>query len=158
MKEKTIMEVTTFNINSNVNSMDFNKRDLQIENDFTSKQAGFIKRQSSVSEGEYAVVVFWKTMADAAASMNKFMSDASVGDYAQMIDGPSMKMARYEMDKPFDAEKSQFVEVMSFDLVPGTDLTKFDVLNQKVETGKWTNSRTLGCDCANSSSVRMEKY
>ena len=135
MEGKHIMEVTTFNINANVNPTDFKARDLQVESDFTSKQPGFIKRQSGVDDkGSYVVIVFWEDVADADASMNKFMNDKAVADYAQMIDGPTMKMSRYIMDKPFDAENSQFVEVMSFNLKPGTDLDKFDVLNQKVET------------------------
>ncbi len=135
MKDLKIMEVTSFNINSNVNPMEFNKRDLQIQNDFTSKQAGFIKRQSGLNEkGQYVVLVFWQKMSDAKASMNKFMSDPSVSDYAKMIDGPSMKMARYTMDKPFDANESEFVEIMSFDLVSGADMTQFNLINKKVET------------------------
>ena len=41
--------------------MAFAKRDAQVESDFTSKQPGFIKRQSGVDEeGTYVVVVFWK--------------------------------------------------------------------------------------------------
>ncbi len=135
MNDMTIMEVTSFSINSNVKSSDFKNRDVQVGNDFTNKQPGFIKRQSGVNDkGEYVVIVFWEKMSDAKASMSKFMTDASVADYAQMIDGPTMKMARYAMDKPFDADKSQFVEVMSFDLKSGTDITKFNSLNQKVET------------------------
>lgn len=141
MENKTIMEVTTFNINSGVSPSDFKTRDLQVESDFTIKQPGFIKRQSAVNEkGEYAVIVFWEKMTDAEASMSTFMSDASVADYAQMIDGPTMKMARYSMDKPFDADKSEFVEIMSFDLKTGTDLTKFKTLNYKVETA-YTGTR-----------------
>ena len=135
MEVKTIMEVTSFNINANVSPMDFKARDLQVENDFTSKQPGFIKRQSGVNEkGEYVVVVYWEKVADADASMKKFMSDASVADYAQMIDGPTMKMARYKMDKAFDATNSQFVEIMAFDVKSGTDIAEFNALNQKVET------------------------
>ncbi|MFK7776104.1 MAG: nuclear transport factor 2 family protein [Saprospiraceae bacterium] len=135
MNGKTIMEVTTFNINSNVNSMIFAKRDAEVESDFTSKQPGFIKRQSGVDDkGNYVVVVYWKSLADAGASMNKFMGDASVADYAQMIDGPTMKMSRYAMDKSFNAEDSRFVEIMAFDVKPDTDMTKFDVTNQRVET------------------------
>ncbi len=135
MENKTVMEVTTFNIQSNVNPADFKKRDLQIESDFTSKQPGFIKRQSGINEkGEYLVVVFWKSLSDADASMNKFMGDASVADYAQMIDGNSMKMTRFTMNEPFNANKSQFVEIMSFDLNEGTDIKQFDVLNKRVET------------------------
>lgn len=140
MEGRTIMEVTTFNINSNANPTTFSTRDAQIERDFTSMQQGFIKRQSGIDDkGNYVVVVFWKSVTNADASMNKFMSDTSIADYAQMIDAPTMKMSRYNMDKPFNAGSSQFVEVMSFDVKLGTDMTKFDALNQKVEanfTGK----------------------
>ena len=140
MEGKTIMEVTTFNIKSDANPMAFAKRDAQVESDFTSKQPGFIKRQSGVDDkGNYVVLVYWKNLADADASMNKFMGDASVSNYAQMIDAPTMKMSRYAMDKPFDAADSRFVEIMSFDVKQGTDMAKFDALNQRVEadfTGK----------------------
>lgn len=135
MEAKQIMEVTTFNINSEVDPMAFAKRDAEVESDFTSKQPGFVKRQSGIDDkGNYAVIVFWESMANAEASMSKFMGDASVADYAQMIDGPSMKMARYAMDKAFDAKGSRFVEVMAFDLQAGTDIAAFDALNHKVET------------------------
>ncbi len=132
---KTIIEVTTFNINPNANPMAFAKRDTEVESDFTSKQPGFIKRQSAVDDkGNYVVVVYWKNVADAAASMNKFMTDASVADYAKMIDGPTMKMSRYAIDKPFDAEHSQFVEIMAYDVKTGTDMAQFTTTNYKVET------------------------
>lgn len=140
MEGKTIMEVTTFNINADADPMAFAKRDAQVERDFTSKQKGFIKRQSGVDDkGNYVVVVCWKSVADADASMSKFMGDALVADYAKMIDATSMKMSRYRMDKPFDAKDSRFVEIMSFDVNAGTDLVQFNATNQKVEsdfTGK----------------------
>lgn len=135
MNSKTIMEVTIFNIIDTVSPTDFKNRDLQVENDFTNKQAGFINRQSGINEkGEYVVVVFWETLADADASMAKFMKDASVADYAQMINGASMKMARYNMDKAFDAKQSKFIEIMTFDLAEGVKEEKFNKINQKVET------------------------
>ena len=62
------------------------------------------------------------------------MGDESVADYASMIDASTMKLSRYTMDKPFNANDSRFVEVMSFDVKSGTDLAKFDALNQRVET------------------------
>lgn len=134
-ESKSIMEVTTFNINDNVDPIAFKTRDQLIEKDFTSKQPGFIKRQSAIDEnGAYVVIVYWESIANAEASMNKFMSDKSVADYAQMINGATMKMERYSMDKAFNANNSEFVEVMTFNLKPDTDLEKFDQLNQKVET------------------------
>ncbi|SHI59687.1 nuclear transport factor 2 family protein [Aquimarina spongiae] len=135
MEGKTIMEVTTFQVNEGVNPDDFEKRDAQIESDFTSKQPGFIKRQSGVNEkGEYVVIVYWKSIPNADASMNKFMSDPSVADYAQMINANTMKMSRYGMDKIFNTNNSHFVEVMSFNLAQETDIVQFNSLNQKVET------------------------
>jgi hypothetical protein len=96
-----IIEVTSFRTKSgSVGSTAFQKRDSEISRDYTSQQPGFLKRLSGVNEkGEYVVVVYWKTMADAEASMNKFMTDKSVADYAGMIDGPTMKMNRYKMLK-----------------------------------------------------------
>ncbi|MEM1320826.1 MAG: hypothetical protein AAGG75_11255 [Bacteroidota bacterium] len=135
MDDPTILEVTTFNINSTVNPIEFAQRDVRVESDFTSQQPGFIKRQSGVNDqGEYVVLVYWKSAANADASMNKFMGDASVADYAQMIDASTMKMARYAIDTSFKAGDSGFVEVMSFDVKPETDLVAFHALNQKVET------------------------
>jgi len=66
--------------------------------------------------------------------MSKFMADASVADYAKMINGPTMKMSRYGIDKPFDAKNARFVEIMAFDVKSGTDLEKFKTTNYKVET------------------------
>lgn len=135
MESTTVMEVTTFKIKPDTDPVEFSKMDAQIERNFTSKQPGFIKRQSGVNEeGEYVVIVYWEKVADADASMNKFMNDTSVADYAQRIEAASMKMSRYTIDKAFKADHSHFVEVMSFDLKPATNLEQFNTLNQKVET------------------------
>jgi hypothetical protein len=94
-----VLEVTSFKYNANVNADTFWTRDAEIEADYTSKQVGFISRESGYSESnnEVIVLVRWKTQADAAASMKKFMTETSVQDYAAMIDGPTMKMARYNV-------------------------------------------------------------
>ncbi|MEL7146204.1 MAG: hypothetical protein AAFO69_07535, partial [Bacteroidota bacterium] len=91
-----ILEVTTFNIKTTTNASTFHKLDGEVEARFTSKQPGFMKRQSAVNEqGEYVVLVYWNTIEQAEASMNKFMSDESVASYASMIDGATMNMSRY---------------------------------------------------------------
>ncbi len=94
-----VIEVVTFKYKNTVNAADFWKEDAKIEADYTSQQPGFISRESGYSENdnEVLVVVRWKTMADADASMKKFMNDASVKDFANMIDGSTMKMVRYEI-------------------------------------------------------------
>ena len=133
MTNTQIMEVTTFKIKNGVSSAVFNKRDASIESDFTANQPGFIKRISGLTEtGEIGVIVFWESLDNASASMKKFMGDPSVADYATMIDGSTMKLARYTMDDSFDAHKSDFIEVMTFDLNSGTDASNFNAINEKV--------------------------
>ncbi|MEO0405645.1 MAG: hypothetical protein AAF193_12305 [Bacteroidota bacterium] len=136
-----VLEVTTFTINSNVDPTSFAKRDALVEADFTSQQNGFIRRQSGVDEkGQYVVLVYWESPEDADASMQKFMKDESVMDYASMINGPSMKMARFDMDQDFASSNTSFVEVMSFDVKEGTNMEMFDQVNQRVES-EFTSKR-----------------
>ena len=133
---KSVLEVTSFKLQPTANDSIFNDLDSKVETIFTSKQAGFIKRQSAVTEnGEYVVLVYWNTQADADASMQKFMKDESVADYAAMINGSTMKMNRYEIEDKFNADNSNFVEVMSFETKEETDLKAFNITNKKVEKG-----------------------
>ena len=60
------------------------------------------------------------------------MVDASVGDYAGMIEGSSMKMNRYTINADFKADNSEFIEMMSFNLVDGVAIADFDSTNNKV--------------------------
>jgi predicted SnoaL-like aldol condensation-catalyzing enzyme len=132
---KTVLEVTTFKLNATANATQFNKLDAAVEENYTKKQPGFIKRQSGVNDkGEYVVLVYWNTMEDAEASMQKFMNDTSVAEFAGMIDGKSMKMARYHIEGDFNAKNSDFIEVMSFSTKEGTDLATFQKTDKKVET------------------------
>ncbi|WP_343329958.1 nuclear transport factor 2 family protein [Polaribacter staleyi] len=138
--EPLVLEVTTFSLKTPVNNQTFNKLDAKVEDNFTSKQPGFIRRESGVNEnGTYTILVYWKTLADAKASMKKFMSDASVADYAGMIEGASMKMNRFTIHADFKAKNSTFVEVMTFDTKEGTDIKKFNTTNTNV--GKETATR-----------------
>ena len=133
---KSVLEVTTFKTKSVTNTPVFNKLDAEIETNFTKKQPGFIKRQSGINEnGEYVVLVYWETLENAKASMEKFMSDGSVADYASMIEGSSMKMSRYIIDNKFNATNSNFVEVMSFETTEGIDMNTFNKTNKRVEKG-----------------------
>jgi hypothetical protein len=94
-----VIEVTTFKYKTSVNADAFWKEDAKIQDIYTSKQPGYLSRESGYSEDtkEVVVVVKWETMTDAEASMAKFMSDNSVIDYVNMIDGATMTMARYNV-------------------------------------------------------------
>jgi hypothetical protein len=97
MGKPYVIEVTTFKYKASIETEDYWQEDANVEDIYTSKQPGFIKRESGFSEekNEVVVVVYWKTNEDAEASMQKFMQDSSVVKFANMIDGSTMKMARY---------------------------------------------------------------
>ncbi len=94
-----VVEIVTFKYKSTVEADSFWKEDAKIQADYTSKQPGFINRESGYSNdgNEVLVVVRWKTEADAEASMQKFMNDKSVVDFVEMIDASTMKMKRYNV-------------------------------------------------------------
>ncbi len=95
-----VIEVVTFKYKNTVNADDFWAEDAKIESDYTNNQPGFISRESGYSENddEVLVVVRWNSMADADASMKKFMNDSSVQNFADMIDASTMKMVRYKVN------------------------------------------------------------
>lgn len=135
-KEKTVLEVTTFKTKPTVSTSVFNKLDAKVEDNFTSNQPGFIKRQSGMNDkGDYVVLVYWDSHENAKASMEKFMSDASVADYASMIDGSTMSMSRYSITDDFNANNSEFIEVMAFNTKSDIDINKFNKTNKRVEKG-----------------------
>ncbi len=114
---------------------DFAKLDAEVEGNFTSLQNGFISRQSAVDEkGNVVVLVYWESEKDAKASMDKFMADQSVQEYAAMINASTMKMNRFMSRKRYSGSASSFVEVMSFDLKDGVDSDAFREKNKQVET------------------------
>jgi PKD repeat protein len=95
-----IIEITTFKMKSTVNTEEFWKEDAKIDANYTSKQPGYISRESGFDKdtNEVLVVAKWNTKEDADASMHKFMTDNSVADYVNMIEGTTMKMKRYLVD------------------------------------------------------------
>ena len=99
MNKPYVIEVTTFKYKSAVNANDFWKEDARIEEIYTSKQPGYMSRQSGYSEdmNEVVVIVYWETNSDAEASMRKFMKDTSVVNFVNMIDANTMKMSRYSV-------------------------------------------------------------
>ncbi|MEO1482227.1 MAG: hypothetical protein AAFU77_08970 [Myxococcota bacterium] len=97
-----VIEVTTFRQNAEMTPEQFLAADRQVEANYTSKQPGFLERRSARSaEGEWVVVVYWRSVEDADASMKRFMGDPSVAQYAAAIDGGSMKMARYQSEDSY---------------------------------------------------------
>ncbi len=92
-----VIELATFKEKSQVQRDTFEKRDLQVEADYISRQSGFITRRIGKAEnGERLMMIYWKTLADANAGMKEFLKDKSVADYNKMIDWKTVDLKRFQ--------------------------------------------------------------
>ncbi|CAI1621888.1 antibiotic biosynthesis monooxygenase family protein [Serratia plymuthica] len=92
-----VIEVVTLKIKPGVSFEEFKKIDKAVEDQHVSKQPGFISRESAAGQNqEWLVIVHWRSVEDADASMNSFTSAPAAGKFMQSIDSASMKMTRYQ--------------------------------------------------------------
>lgn len=91
-----VIEIASFNLNKDVTYQEFSVIDKSIEKEHVSKQPGFISKETAKGEkGEWLVVVHWKTLKDADASMNSFMQVKAANTFMSKIDTSAMVMKRY---------------------------------------------------------------
>jgi len=92
-----VIDLATFKENSQVQRDTFEKRDLEVEADFISRQTGYITRRIGKAEnGERLMMIFWKTLADADAGMKAFLKEQSVADYNKMINWKTVETNRFQ--------------------------------------------------------------
>ncbi len=92
-----VIELATFKEKPQVKLDTFEKRDLQVEQDYISRQNGYITRRIGKAEnGQRLMMIFWKTLADADAGMKDFMKEKSVSDYNKMIDWKTVELKRFQ--------------------------------------------------------------
>ncbi|MGI4750301.1 MAG: hypothetical protein ACRYFB_06685 [Janthinobacterium lividum] len=92
-----VIELATFKEKPQVQRDTFEKRDLQVEADYISRQNGYITRRIGTAEnGQRLMMIFWKTLADADSGMKEFLRDQSVADYNKMIDWKTVEMQRFQ--------------------------------------------------------------
>ncbi len=91
-----VVEVVTLKLKDGVSYTDFAPIDKAVETQHVSKQPGFISRESAAGEnGEWLVIVHWRSAKDADASMASFASAQAAQDFMAKIDASSLKMKRY---------------------------------------------------------------
>ena len=137
-EDNLVIEVTTFDLKSGVDPNAFELRDVEIEQDFASQQPGFLKRMSGTdANGKYVVMVFWETLADADASIDKFQSDPTVADYFGMIDETTFSAERYTSftlpDINFSLAADNVIEITTFNLNSGVDTDAFKTRDAEIE-------------------------
>lgn len=91
-----VIEIVKFKLAPSVTTIAFKPVDRLVEVQHVSKQPGFISRESAADEnGEWLVIVHWKSVKDAEASMASFSSAPAARDFMSMIDTSTMTMRRY---------------------------------------------------------------
>lgn len=92
-----VIEVVTLKVKPEVSMADFSKIDKKIEQQHVSRQPGFISRESAAGENhDWVVIVHWRSVKDADASMNSFANAPAAREFMDSIDANSMKMTRYQ--------------------------------------------------------------
>ena len=96
-KTAAVIEVATFQLKQGVTPAEFAVVDKAMENDYIAKQHGFVKRESAVGpNNEWLVIVHWKSLKDADASMATFEKAAPTAAFMSKLDASTMSMKRYQ--------------------------------------------------------------
>lgn len=92
-----VIEVVTFDLKQGVTAKEFAPLDKAVGKDHVAKQPGFISRESASGEnGSWLVVVRWKSVKDADASMTSFTSAPAAQPFMDKLQADTMKMVRYD--------------------------------------------------------------
>jgi heme-degrading monooxygenase HmoA len=91
-----VIEIVTFRLAAGTSVAGFKTLDRAVELQHVAKQPGFISRESAAGDnGEWLVVVHWRSVRDAEASMASFASAPAAQSFMAQIDAPTMTMRRY---------------------------------------------------------------
>jgi len=91
-----VIEVVTLKLKDGVTATQFLPIDQEIQTQYISKRPGFISRESAPgADHTWLVIVHWRTVADADASMKSFSTAPASAQFMSMIVPESMVMTRY---------------------------------------------------------------
>lgn len=94
---RDVVEVVTFKLKAGVTAAEFAPIDKAVERDHVARQPGFIARESAHGEdGEWLVIVHWRSVKDAEASMATFEKAAAAAQFMSKIEASTMSMKRYQ--------------------------------------------------------------
>jgi hypothetical protein len=92
-----VVEVVTFKLKAGVSATEFAPIDKAVEREHVARQPGFVSRESAHGAGgEWLVIVHWRTVKDAEASMASFEKAPAAASFMAKIDAATMTMKRYQ--------------------------------------------------------------
>jgi len=91
-----VIEIVTLKLKDGVTATQFLPIDQEIQTKYISKRPGFISRESAPgADHTWLVIVHWRSVADADASMKSFSTAPASAQFMSMIVPESMVMTRY---------------------------------------------------------------
>lgn len=96
-QSSSVIEIVTFKLKAGVAAADFAPIDKAVEREHVAKQPGFVSRESAHgTDGEWLVIVHWRSAKDADASMATFEKAPAAAPFMSKIEASTMRMKRYE--------------------------------------------------------------
>ena len=97
--EAHVVEIVTFKLREGVSTDAFRVANRNVENGHVSKQPGFISRKTARNEEGWLVIVEWKDIESAEASMKSFADAPATKGFIEVIDPKSMHMQRFTIER-----------------------------------------------------------
>jgi len=95
---KPLIETISVKLNNGVSIEQFLTLNKQMEEGFVSKQAGFISRETSLSEdGTWFINVHWQSKADSDNSIAGFDNAPGAQDFFALMDMASFKLVQHQV-------------------------------------------------------------
>jgi heme-degrading monooxygenase HmoA len=92
-----VVEVVTFKLKPGIATAEFAQIDKAVELEHVARQPGFVSRESAHgADGEWLVIVHWRSAKDADASMASFQKAPAAAQFMSKIEAATMKMKRYQ--------------------------------------------------------------
>lgn len=93
----SVIEVVTFKLKTGVAAAEFAPIDKAVEREHVARQPGFVSRESAHgADGEWLVIVHWRSVKDADASMASFEKAPAAAQFMSKIETSTMSMKRYQ--------------------------------------------------------------
>ncbi|MGM0379584.1 MAG: antibiotic biosynthesis monooxygenase [Bacillota bacterium] len=98
-----VVEIVEFKIDEKIKQKDFLKIVDDLENNFHSKENGFISTDllKSKNENEYTMIQHWKSLRNCKDAAKKMMKDPKTINFRNAIEPKSVNMSFYNTIKSY---------------------------------------------------------
>ncbi|MDH6216893.1 antibiotic biosynthesis monooxygenase family protein [Streptomyces pseudovenezuelae] len=94
----TVVETIRFKLREGVDDAEFQQINRTMEKEYMQPRPGFLSRRTALSgEGEYLVVVEWRSPEEAEATIGVFFAAPETQDFLAAVDVRTVQPGRYAL-------------------------------------------------------------